>query len=158
MLAKNTVSLWYDKDALEAAQFYAATFPDSAVTAVNISPGEFPGAHPGEVLTVEFTVLGIPCLGINGGPMFTHNEAFSFLVTTDSQEETDRYWDALVGNGGSAGQCGWCKDRWGVWWQIQPRFIFELFAVGGEEARRVFEAMGTMSKLDIAALEAARRG
>lgn len=158
MLAKNIVSLWFNKDALEAAKFYAATFPDSAVTAVNISPGEFPGAHHGEVLTVEFTVLGIPCLGINGGPMFMHNEAFSFLVTTDSQEETDQYWNALVSNGGSAGQCGWCKDRWGVSWQIQPRFIFELFAVGGEEARRVFEAMGTMSKLDTAVLQAARRG
>lgn len=158
MTAKNTVCLWYDKDALEAARFYAATFPNSEVTAVHHAPSDYPSGKEGDVLTVEFTVLGIPCLGLNGGPEFKHSEAFSFQVATDNQEETDRYWNAIVGNGGEESQCGWCKDRWGLSWQITPRVLMDAFAAGGAGAKRVFEAMMPMKKIDVATIEAARRG
>ncbi len=158
MTPKNTICLWFDKDALEAARFYAATFPDSKVTAVFKAPTDYPSGKEGEVLTVDFTVLGLPCLGLNGGPAFKQTEAFSFQVATDTQEETDRYWNAIVGNGGKESQCGWCKDRWGVSWQITPRVLTEAFAAGGSEAKRAFEAMMTMSKIDVAKIEAARRG
>jgi predicted 3-demethylubiquinone-9 3-methyltransferase (glyoxalase superfamily) len=156
---KNTICLWYDKDAEAAARFYAATFPDSAVRAVHLAPSDYPGGgKKGNVLTVEFTVLGIPCLGLNGGPAFKHNEAFSFQIATEDQEETDRYWNAIVGNGGQESACGWCKDRWGISWQITPRVLTDALAVGGDEARRAFEAMMHMKKIDVAAIEAARRG
>ena len=158
MVAKNTICLWYDKDALDAARFYAATFPDSAVNAVHEAPADFPGGKKGDVLTVDFTVLGIPCMGLNGGPTFPQSEAFSFQVATDDQEETDRYWNAIVGNGGQESACGWCKDRWGVSWQITPRVLTEALEAGGDEAKRAFEAMLTMGKIDVAAIEAARRG
>jgi predicted 3-demethylubiquinone-9 3-methyltransferase (glyoxalase superfamily) len=158
MTPKNTICLWFDKDALGAAQFYAATFPDSRVNAVRKAPGDFPGGKQGDVLTVEFTVLGVPCLGLNGGPMFKHSEAFSFQVATDDQEETDRYWNAIVVNGGQASACGWCKDRWGLSWQITPRALTDAMAAGGEEAKRAFTAMMSMTKIDVAAIEKARRG
>jgi predicted 3-demethylubiquinone-9 3-methyltransferase (glyoxalase superfamily) len=158
MTPKNSVCLWFDKDAEQAARFYAATFPDSRVGAIHQAPADFPSGKKGDVLTVEFSVLGIPCLGINGGPMFTHGEAFSFQIATDSQAETDRYWDAIVNNGGAESACGWCKDRWGLSWQITPRALTEALAAGGNEAKRVFEAMMTMRKIDIATIEAARRG
>src|SRR5258706_636540 len=158
MKPKNTICLWFDKDAHEAARFYAATFPDSKVTAVHKAPGDYPGGKEGDVLTVEFTVLGIPCLGLNGGPVFKHSEAFSFQIATENQEETDRYWNAIVGNGGTESQCGWCKDRWGLSWQITPRTLTDALAAGGGEAKRAFQAMMTMKKIDIAAIEAARRG
>lgn len=155
---KNLVCLWYDKDAEDAARFYAATFPDSRVGAIHRAPMDYPGGKAGHVLVVEFSVLGIPCIGLNGGPIFPHSEAFSFQVATDNQEETDRYWNAIVGNGGQESECGWCKDRWGVNWQITPRALTEAMAAGGDEARRVFAAMMTMKKIDIATIEAARRG
>ncbi len=155
---KNTICLWYDRDAEAAARFYAATFPDSAVTAVHRAPGDFPSGKKGDVLTVEFTVAGIPCIGLNGGPAFKQSEAFSFQIATDDQEETDRYWNAIVGNGGEESACGWCRDKWGVSWQITPRVLTETMAAGGEEARRAFEAMMGMSKIDVAAIETARRG
>ena len=158
MKPKNTICLWYDKDALEAARFYGATFPDSHLTAVHKAPSGYPGGKKGDVLTVEFTVLGIPCLGLNGGPTFQHNEAFSFQIATDDQKETDRYWNAIVGNGGKESQCGWCKDRWGLSWQITPRVLTDALAAGGDEARRAFEAMMPMQKIDVATIEAARRG
>jgi predicted 3-demethylubiquinone-9 3-methyltransferase (glyoxalase superfamily) len=158
MKPKNTICLWFNHDAEEAARFYAATFPESAVTAVRKAPADYPGGKKGQVLTVEFTVFGIPCLGLNGGPDFKQSEAFSFQIATDTQEETDRYWNAIVNNGGTESQCGWCKDRWGVSWQITPRALMEGFAAGGDEARRVFEAMMPMQKIDIATIEAARRG
>jgi predicted 3-demethylubiquinone-9 3-methyltransferase (glyoxalase superfamily) len=157
-IPKNTICLWYDKDAEAAATFYAETFPDSSVNAVHRAPSDFPSGKAGDVLTVEFTVLGIPCLGLNGGPVFPHTEAFSFQVATDDQEETDRYWNAIVGNGGQESACGWCKDRWGVNWQITPRVLTEALAAGGDEAKRAFEAMMTMHKIDVAMIEAARRG
>jgi predicted 3-demethylubiquinone-9 3-methyltransferase (glyoxalase superfamily) len=158
MKPKNTLCLWFDKDAEEAARFYAATFPNSEVTAVQKAPGDYPGGKEGDVLTVEFTVCGIPCLGLNGGPEFPHTEAFSFQIATDDQEETDRYWSAIVGNGGQESQCGWCKDRWGLSWQITPRVLTDALAAGGDEARRAFEAMMPMQKIDVATIEAARRG
>src|SRR5215470_2726890 len=158
MKPKNTICLWFDKDAHEVARFYAATFPDTKVTAVHEAPADYPGGKKGDVLTVEFTVLGIPCLGLNGGPAFRHSEAFSFQVATENQEETDRYWNAIVGNGGTESQCGWCKDRWGLSWQITPRVLTEALAAGGDEAKRAFAAMMPMRKIDIAAIEAARRG
>ena len=158
MTPKNTICLWFDKDAEEAARFYAATFPDSEVTAVHKAPSDYPGGKEGDVLTVEFTVLGIPCLGLNGGPEFKHSEAFSFQVATDNQEETDRYWNAIVGNGGQESECGWCKDRWGLSWQITPRALTDAMAAGGAEAKRAFEAMMPMKKIDVATIEAARRG
>ena len=157
-IAKNTICIWYDKDAEAAARFYAATFPDSSVDAVRTAPSDNPSGKQGDVLTVEFTVLGIPCLGLNGGPEFKQSEAFSFQVATDDQEETDRYWNAIVGNGGQESACGWCKDKWGVSWQITPRALSEAMVAGGAEAKRAFEAMMTMNKIDIAAIEAARRG
>jgi predicted 3-demethylubiquinone-9 3-methyltransferase (glyoxalase superfamily) len=154
---KNTICLWYSKDAHDAARFYAATFPDSKVTAVHKAPGDYPGGKQGDVLTVEFTVVGIPCLGLNGGPAFNHSEAFSFQIATDNQEETDRYWNAIVSNGGQESACGWCKDRWGLSWQITPRVLMEALAAGGAEAKRAFDAMMTMKKIDVAKIEAARR-
>ena len=157
-IPKNTICLWYDKDAEAAATFYARTFPDSAVRAVHRAPSDFPSGEAGDVLTVEFTVLGLPCLGLNGGPDFPHTEAFSFQIATDDQEETDRYWNAIVGNGGAESACGWCKDRWGVNWQITPRVLTDALAAGGAEAKRAFDAMMAMRKIDVAAIEAARRG
>lgn len=157
--AKNTICLWYDGGAEEAARFYAETFPDSSISAVHLAPGDFPSGKRGAVLTVEFTVLGIPCLGLNGGPAFKHNEAFSFQVATEDQAETDRYWDAIVGNGGQPSACGWCKDKWGISWQITPVVLTK--AVGGSDpavAKRAFEAMMQMGKIDVAAIEAACRG
>ena len=153
-----TLCLWYDKDAEEAAQFYAATFTDSAVGPVHRAPGDFPGGKEGDALTVEFTVLGIACVGLNGGPIFPHSEAFSFQVSTETQEETDRYWNAIIGNGGQASECGWCKDKWGINWQITPRALTEAMAAGGAEAQRAFAAMMTRQKIDVAQIEAARRG
>jgi len=158
MKPKNTISLLFDKDAQEAARFYVATFPDSKVTAVYKAPADYPGGKEGDVLTVEFTVLGIPCLGINGGSVLSRSEAFSFQIATDNQEETDRYWNAIVGNGGKENVCGWCKDRWGFSWQITPRTLTDALATGGGEAKRAFEAMMKMRKIDIAAIDAARRG
>jgi predicted 3-demethylubiquinone-9 3-methyltransferase (glyoxalase superfamily) len=158
MTPKNTICLWFDKGAQEAAEFYAATFPDSAVKSIHKAPDDFPGGKKGDVLTVEFTVLEIPCIGLNGGPMFKQSEAFSFQIATDDQEETDRYWNTIVGNGGAESQCGWCKDRWGVSWQITPRAMIDALAAGGDEAKRAFDAMMTMKKIDIAAIEAARKG
>ena len=158
MKPKNTICLWYDKDALDAANFYAATFPNSKLTAVHKAPSDFPSGKKGDVLTVEFTVLGIPCLGLNGGPMFKPTEAFSFQVATDDQAETDRYWNAIVGNGGEESACGWCKDRWGLSWQITPRALTDALAAGGDESKRAFEAMMTMRKIDVAAIQKARRG
>jgi predicted 3-demethylubiquinone-9 3-methyltransferase (glyoxalase superfamily) len=157
-MAKNTICLWYDKDAEAAARFYAKTFPDSSVSAVHRAPSDYPSGKAGDVLTVEFTVAGIPCIGLNGGLLFKHNEAFSFQIATDNQEETDRYWNAIVGNGGQESACGWCKDRWGLSWQITPRVLTQAMAAGGSEAKRAFEAMMGMRKIDVAAIEAARRG
>jgi 2-polyprenyl-6-hydroxyphenyl methylase/3-demethylubiquinone-9 3-methyltransferase len=157
--AKNTICLWYDRDAEEAARFYARTFPDSSVGAVMRAPGDYPSGKKGDVLTVEFIVLGIPCIGLNGGPEFKHNEAFSFQVATNDQAETDRYWNAILGNGGQASACGWCKDKWGVSWQITPVALTQgIKDPDPKVARRVFEAMMQMVKIDIAAIEAARRG
>ena len=158
MKPRNTICLWYDKDALKAARFYAATFPNSKVTAVRKAPGDYPGGKKGDVLVVEFTVLGIPCVGVNGGPVFQHSEAFSFQIATKNQEETDRYWNAIVGNGGEESQCGWCRDRWGISWQITPRVLLDALAAGGAEAKRIFAAMMPMKKIDVATIEAARRG
>src|SRR6185312_165714 len=158
MKAKNTICLWFDKDALDAARFYAATFPNSEVTAVHKAPADYPNGKKDDVLTVEFTVAGIPCLGLNGGPAFKHNEAFSFQIATDDQAETDRYWKAIVGNGGQESACGWCKHRWGLSWQITPRALTDALAAGGTEAKRAFEAMMSMTKIDVATIEAARRG
>lgn len=155
---KNTVCLWFEKDALNAAQFYANTFPDSKVGVVFYAPSDFPSGKKGDVLTVEFTVFGMPCVGLNGGPTFKQSEAFSFQIATDNQEETDRYWNAIVNNGGVASACGWCKDRWGISWQITPRALLDALSAGGGEAKRAFDAMMTMQKIDIAAIEAARRG
>ena len=155
---KNIVCLWFEKDAQAAAEFYATTFPDSKVGSIFHAPSDFPGGVKGDVLTVEFSVLGIPCVGLNGGTAFKQSEAFSFQIATDTQEETDRYWNAIVGNGGKESQCGWCKDRWGLSWQITPRALTDAMAAGGAEAKRVFEAMMPMQKIDIAKIEAARRG
>ena len=157
-MAKNTICLWYDKVAEEAAHFYAKTFPDSTVGAVHRAPSDFPSGKKGDPLVVEFTVLGIPCIGLNGGPEFKHNEAFSFQVSTKDQAETDGYWNAIVGNGGQESACGWCKDKWGISWQITPRVLTEAMAAGGAQAKRAFEAMMKMGKIDVAAIEAARRG
>ena len=159
MAYKNTVCLWYDRSALEAAEFYATTFPNSAVGAVKRAPGDYPDGQEGDVLTVEFTVLGIPCIGINGGPIFTQTEAFSFQIATDDQAETDRFWNAIVDNGGQESQCGWCKDRWGLSWQITPRALTDAISdPDPAAAKRAFEAMLQMQKIDIAAIKAARRG
>ena len=157
-IPKNTICIWYDKDAEEAARFYTGLFPNSEITAVRTAPSDNPSGKAGEVLTVEFTVFGIPCLGLNGGPEFKHSEAFSFQINTEDQEETDRYWNAVVGNGGQESMCGWCKDKWGLSWQFTPRTLTEAMAAGGDEARRAFEAMMTMRKIDVAAIDKARRG
>lgn len=157
--AKMTICLWYNGDAEEAAQFYAKTFPDSSVGAIHRAPGDYPAGKTGDVLTVEFTVMGIPCIGLNGGPEFKHNEAFSFQVATADQAETDRYWNAIIGNGGQESVCGWCKDKWGLSWQITPIALIE--AVNDPDsaaAKRAFDAMMEMKKIDIAAIEAAHRG
>ncbi len=159
MVSKNTICLWYDGTAVEAAEFYAATFPDSQVGAVYRAPSENPSGQQGSVLTVEFTVMGIPCVGLNGGPAFKHSEAFSFQILTDDQAETDRYWNAIIENGGQISACGWCKDKWGLSWQIIPRAL--MAAISDPDpaaAKRAFEAMMTMEKIDIALIEAARRG
>ena len=155
---KNTICIWYDKDAEAAARFYAATFPDSTVHSVHRAPSDYPSGKAGDVITVEFTVAGVPCLGLNGGPQFKHSEAFSFQILTDDQAETDHYWNAIVDNGGQESQCGWCKDKWGISWQITPRVLTDALAIGGDEAKRAFDAMMEMKKIDIAAIEAARRG
>jgi predicted 3-demethylubiquinone-9 3-methyltransferase (glyoxalase superfamily) len=155
MANKNTICVWYDGTALDAARFYAETFSDSTVGAVLRAPGDYPNGKQGDVLTVEFTVLGIPCVGLNGGPAIKHNEAFSFQVATDDQAETDRYWNAIVGNGGQESDCGWCKDKWGLSWQITPRVLTEALARGGDVAKRAFEAMMTMKKIDVAEVEPA---
>jgi predicted 3-demethylubiquinone-9 3-methyltransferase (glyoxalase superfamily) len=157
-MAKNTICLWYDRDAEAAANFYAKTFPDSHVSAVHRAPGDYPSGKQGDVLTVQFTVFGVACLGLNGGPHFKQTEAFSFQIATDSQEETDRYWNAIVGNGGRESDCGWCKDKWGLSWQITPRVLTDAMAKGGDVAKRAFDAMMTMQKIDVAAIEAAVRG
>ena len=159
MIARNTICLWYERDALEAAQFYAKTFPDSSVGRVLRAPADYPAGKEGDVLTVEFTVIGIPCVGLNGGSAFRQSEAFSFQVATDDQAETDRLWNAIIGNGGQASQCGWCKDKWGLSWQITPRALTDAITDPDRAAaKRAFEAMMTMQKIDIAAIEAARRG
>lgn len=158
MISKNTICLWFEKDGEAAANFYAATFPDSKVTGVHHAPSDFPGGKKGDVLTVDFTVFGVPCMGLNGGTYFKQSEAFSFQIATDSQEETDRYWNAIVGNGGQESDCGWCKDKWGVSWQITPRTLTEAMMAGGAEAERAFKAMMTMKKIDVAAIDAARKG
>jgi len=157
-VAKNTICLWFDRDAEAAARFYAATFPDSEVTGVFRAPTDFPSGKAGDVLTVQFTVCGIPCMGLNGGPTFRQSEAFSFQIATETQEETDRYWDAIVGNGGQESACGWCKDRWGLSWQITPRVLSEALEQGGDVGQRAFAAMMEMGKIDIARIEAAIRG
>jgi len=158
-MAKNVICLWYDGAAEEAASFYARTFPNSAVTGVHYAPGDYPAGQQGQVLTVEFTVVGVPCLGLNGGPAFKHSEAFSFQILTEDQAETDRYWNAIVGHGGAENACGWCKDKWGLSWQITPRALMEAISDPDRAAaKRAFEAMMSMKKIDIAAIEAARRG
>lgn len=158
-IAKNTICLWFDDDAEEAAQFYARTFPNSSVGAVHRAPGDYPSGKEGNVLTVEFTVMGVACLGLNGGPIFKHNEAFSFQVATEDQAETDRYWNAIINNGGQEGDCGWCKDKWGISWQITPIALTKAYTSPDRvAAKRAFDAMMTMRKIDIAAIEAAFRG
>lgn len=156
-MAKNTICLWYDHDAEDAARFYAATFPDSRVGAVHRAPSDYPAGKKGDVITVEFVVMGVACLGLNGGPAFRHSEAFSFQIATDDQAETDRYWNAVLGNGGVESQCGWCRDRWGVSWQITPKVLTDAIAAGGDKAERAFAAMMPMKKIDVAAIEAAVR-
>lgn len=157
-IAKNTICIWYDKDAEAAARFYSEVFPNSRVTAVHRAPGDYPSGQKGDVLTVEFTVCGIPCIGLNGGTAFRQSEAFSFQIATDNQEETDRYWNAIVNNGGKESECGWCKDKWGLSWQITPKTLTEALAAGGAEAQRAFAAMMTMQKIDVAKIDAARKG
>lgn len=158
MTPKNTICLWYNKDAESAAQFYAETFPDSKVTQIFHAPSDFPDGKKGDVLTVAFTVCGIPCIGLNGGPTFKQSEAFSFQIATEDQEETDRYWNAIIENGGVESECGWCKDRWGLSWQITPRTLTEALGAGGAEAQRAFGAMMKMKKIDVAVIDAARKG
>ena len=157
-MTKNKICLWYDGDAEEAATFYAATFPDSAVHSVQHAPSDYPAGRAGDVIVVEFSVCGIPCIGLNGGPQFKPDEAFSFQIATDDQAETDRYWNAIVGNGGQESACGWCKDKWGLSWQITPRVLTDAMAKGGPAAKRAFEAMMPMTKIDVAAIERAVRG
>ncbi|MDR7035092.1 putative 3-demethylubiquinone-9 3-methyltransferase (glyoxalase superfamily) [Mesorhizobium sp. BE184] len=157
-IPKNTICIWYDKDAEAAANFYASVFPDTKVGAIHRSPSDNPGNKEGDVLVVDFTVCGIPCIGLNGGTIFKQTEAFSFQIATDDQEETDRYWNAIVSNGGQESECGWCKDKWGVSWQITPRTLTEAMAAGGAEAKRAFDAMMKMRKIDVAKIDAARRG
>ena len=157
-MVKNKICLWYDHDAEAAAHFYAKTFPQSSVATPQRAPADYPDGKKGDTLVVEFTVIGIPCIGLNGGPHFKHSEAFSFQVLTEDQAETDRYWNAIVGNGGQESQCGWCKDRWGLSWQITPRVLTEAMAAGGDKAKRAFEAMMPMKKINVAAIEKAVRG
>ena len=157
-MSKNTICLWYDKDAQEAATFYASVFPDSSVGTVWRAPADYPSGKAGDALGVEFIVCGIPCFGLNGGSYQKQSEAFSFQIQTEDQAETDRYWNAIVGNGGQESQCGWCKDKWGLSWQITPRVLTEAMQAGGEEAKRAFTAMMDMKKIDVAAIERARRG
>ena len=157
-MAKNIVCLWYEGEAEAAARFYAATFPDTHVTAVHRAPGDYPDGKQGDALVVEFSVMGIPCIGLNGGPRFKHSEAFSFQVATDDQAETDHYWNALTADGGEESQCGWCRDKWGISWQITPRALTQAMAAGGEIAGRAFTAMMPMKKIDVALIEAAVRG
>ena len=152
-MQKNTICLWYNNDAVGAAHFYANTFPGSSVNQVFHAPSDFPGGKAGDVLTVEFTVCGVPCIGLNGGDVFKHSEAFSFQIATDDQAETDLYWNAIIDNGGTASECGWCKDKWGLSWQITPRLLTDAMAKGGEVARRAFEAMTTMKKIDVAKIK-----
>ncbi|MBS0341624.1 MAG: VOC family protein [Proteobacteria bacterium] len=159
MTSKNTICLWYDGTALDAAQFYAKTFADSKVGRITHAPGNYPDGREGDILTVEFTVMGIPCVGLNGGPQFKHSEAFSFQVATEDQAETDRLWNAIIDNGGQASQCGWCKDRWGLSWQISPRVLTEaVFGTDRAAAKRAFEAMMGMTRIDIAVIERAIKG
>lgn len=157
-IPKNTICLWFEKGAEEAATFYVSIFPDSKVTNVFHAPSDFPDGKKGDALTVEFTVCGVPCMGLNGGPAFKQSEAFSFQIATEDQEETDKFWNAIVSNGGSESDCGWCKDKWGVSWQITPRTLIEALAAGGDEAKRAFDAMMTMQKIDVAVIDKARRG
>ena len=158
-ISKNTICLWYDDDAEGAARFYAETFPNSSVGAINLAPGDYPSGKEGDVITVEFTVMGVACIGLNGGPDFQHNEAFSFQVATEDQEETDRYWNAIVGNGGQESECGWCKDKWGISWQITPMVLINACnSPDRAAAKRAFNAMMTMKKIDISVIEAAFRG
>jgi predicted 3-demethylubiquinone-9 3-methyltransferase (glyoxalase superfamily) len=158
-MAKNVICLWYEGAAEEAARFYARTFPDSSVKAVHKAPGDYPDGKEGQVLTVEFTVVGVPCVGLNGGPAFRHSEAFSFQIVTEDQAETDRYWNAIVGNGGAESMCGWCKDKWGLSWQITPRVLLEATTDSDRAAaKRAFDAMMKMKKIDVATIEAAWRG
>jgi predicted 3-demethylubiquinone-9 3-methyltransferase (glyoxalase superfamily) len=156
-MARNTICLWFDRDAEAAALFYASVFPDSSLDAVHRAPADYPSGKAGDVLTVQFTVCGVQCVGLNGGAAFRQTEAFSFQISTDDQAETDRYWDAIVGNGGTESACGWCKDRWGLSWQITPRILTDAMAAGGETARRAFAAMMEMRRIDVAAIEAAIR-
>ena len=159
MTSRNTICIWYEGGAVDAANFYAKTFPDSSVGAIHYASGDYPAGKQGDVLTVEFTVAGIPCIGLNGGPQFKHSEAFSFQIATDDQAETDRLWNAIIGNGGEESVCGWCKDKWGLSWQITPRALTDAMADPDRvAAKRVFDAMMKMKKIDIAAIEAARRG
>ncbi len=157
-IAKNTICIWYDTGAEEAANFYAATFPDTHIKGVHRAPSDNPSTSAGAVLTVDFTLMGVSCIGLNGGPAFKHSEAFSFQIATDDQAETDRYWNAIVGNGGQESMCGWCKDKWGISWQITPRVLSEAMMKGGAEAKRAFEAMMQMKKIDVATIEAAMWG
>jgi len=157
-MTKNTICLWFNHDAQEAAEFYASTFPNSSVNAIHRAPADYPSGKKGDVLTVDFTVVGIPCIGLNGGPEFKHNEAFSFQISTADQAETDRYWNAIVKNGGAESQCGWCKDKWGLSWQITPKVLTDAMATGGDVAKRAFEAMMPMKKINVATIEAAVRG
>jgi 2-polyprenyl-6-hydroxyphenyl methylase/3-demethylubiquinone-9 3-methyltransferase len=158
-IPKNLVCLWYEGGAREAAEFYAATFPGTQVTGTHRAPGDYPDGQQGDVLTVEFTLMGIPCIGLNGGPAFKHTEAFSFQVATEDQAETDRYWNAIVGNGGEESQCGWCKDKWGISWQITPKALTQgMSDPDPAVSKRVFEAMMEMKRIDVAKIEAARRG
>ncbi len=154
-MTKNTICVWYDKAAEEAANFYATVFPDTRVEAIHLAPLDYPSGKKGDVITVEFTVVGVPCVGLNGGPMIRHSEAFSFQIQTHDQAETDRYWNAIVGNGGTESACGWCKDKWGVNWQITPKVLTDALAAGGAKATAAFEAMMTMHKIDVATIEAA---
>ena len=158
-LAKNTICLWYVDDAEAAARFYAEIFPDSSIDAISHAPGDYPAGQEGDVITVEFTVMGIPCIGLNGGAEFRHNEAFSFQVATETQEETDRYWNAIVSKGGQESECGWCKDRWGISWQITPAILINACnSPDRAAAKRAFNAMMSMKKIDISVIEAAFRG
>lgn len=157
-MSKNKICIWYNREAEEAANFYASVFPETRVISVQKAPSDFPDGHEGDTLVVEFTVMGIDCIGLNGGPIFKQTEAFSFQVETEDQAETDNYWNAIVGNGGMESECGWCKDKWGVSWQITPKTLTEAMRAGGEEAKRAFDAMMEMQKIDVAKIDAARLG